>query len=41
MAHRKLQQEIDRVFKKINEGLDIFDSYYERHESCTNNPSQK
>lgn len=41
MAHRKLQQEIDKVFKKINEGLEIFNSYYERHESCTNNPSQK
>lgn len=41
MAHRKLQQEIDRVFKKINEGLEIFDMYYERHESCINNPSQK
>ncbi|CAI4039720.1 hypothetical protein SMKI_09G1280 [Saccharomyces mikatae IFO 1815] len=41
MAHRKLQQEVDRVFKKINEGLEIFNSYYERHESCTNNPSQK
>ncbi|KAH3902788.1 related to General negative regulator of transcription subunit 3 [Saccharomycodes ludwigii] len=41
MAHRKLQQEIDRVFKKITEGLEVFDSYYERHEQCTNNPSQK
>lgn len=41
MAHRKLQQEIDRVFKKINEGLEIFDTYYERHEACTNNPPQK
>ena len=41
MAHRKLQQEVDRVFKKINECLEIFNSYYERHESCTNNPSQK
>ncbi|AMD20646.1 HDL098Wp [Eremothecium sinecaudum] len=41
MAHRKLQQEIDRVFKKINEGLEIFNTYYERHENCTNNPSQK
>lgn len=41
MAHRKLQQEIDRVFKKITEGLEIFNTYYERHESCTNNPSQK
>lgn len=41
MAHRKLQQEIDKVFKKINEGLEIFNTYYERHENCTNNPSQK
>ncbi|CAL9728707.1 general negative regulator of transcription subunit 3 [Monosporozyma unispora] len=41
MSHRKLQQEVDKVFKKINEGLDVFDMYYERHESCTNNPSQK
>ncbi|AGO11669.1 AaceriADL108Cp [[Ashbya] aceris (nom. inval.)] len=41
MAHRKLQQEIERVFKKINEGLEIFNTYYERHENCTNNPSQK
>ncbi|SCU81507.1 LANO_0B03334g1_1 [Lachancea nothofagi CBS 11611] len=41
MAHRKLQQEVDRVFKKISEGLEIFDAYYERHENCTNNPSQK
>ncbi|SMN21918.1 similar to Saccharomyces cerevisiae YIL038C NOT3 Subunit of the CCR4-NOT complex [Maudiozyma saulgeensis] len=41
MAHRKLQQEVDKVFKKINEGLEIFDTYYERHEACNNNPSQK
>lgn len=41
MSHRKLQQEVDKVFKKINEGLEVFDMYYERHESCTNNPSQK
>ena len=41
MAHRKLQQEIDRVFKKINEGLEVFDTYYERHEACNNNPAQK
>jgi CCR4-NOT transcription complex subunit 3 len=40
MAHRKLQQEIDRVFKKINEGLDIFNTYHERHENAPN-PSQK
>ena len=41
MAHRKLQQEVDKVFKKINEGLEIFDTYYERHDACNNNPSQK
>ncbi|ODV98541.1 hypothetical protein PACTADRAFT_184869 [Pachysolen tannophilus NRRL Y-2460] len=40
MAHRKLQQEIDRVFKKISEGLEVFDSLYERHGNCTNG-SQK
>ncbi|ODV74488.1 Not CCR4-Not complex component, partial [Cyberlindnera jadinii NRRL Y-1542] len=36
MAHRKLQQEIDKVFKKINEGLDIFNTYHERHENAPN-----
>ena len=41
MAHRKLQQEVDKVFKKINEGLETFDTYYERHDACTNNPPQK
>lgn len=40
MAHRKLQQEIDKVFKKINEGLDIFNTYHERHENAPN-PSVK
>ncbi|CAM9019618.1 unnamed protein product [Wickerhamomyces anomalus] len=33
-------KEIDRVFKKINEGLEIFDTYHERHENSTN-PSQR
>jgi len=33
-------REIDRVFKKINEGLDIFNTYHERHENSTN-PSQR
>lgn len=41
MAHRKLQQEVDKVFKKINEGLETFDEYYERHDACTNNPPQR
>lgn len=40
MAHRKLQQEIDRVFKKITEGLDIFNTFHERHEHASN-ASQK
>lgn len=33
-------REIDRVFKKINEGLEIFNTYHERHENSTN-PSQR
>ncbi|CCF57240.1 hypothetical protein KAFR_0C02470 [Kazachstania africana CBS 2517] len=41
MSHRKLQQEMDKVFKKINEGLEIFNDIYERHDSCNNNQSQK
>ncbi|KAH3667825.1 hypothetical protein WICMUC_005225 [Wickerhamomyces mucosus] len=40
MSHRKLQQEVDKVFKKVNEGLEIFNQYHERHESSTNS-SQK
>lgn len=28
------------MFKKINEGLEIFDTYHERHENSTN-PSQR
>lgn len=30
MAQRKLQQEIDRVFKRVNEGLASFDYLYEK-----------
>ncbi|KAG7906218.1 hypothetical protein KL906_004671 [Ogataea polymorpha] len=37
MSHRK---EIDRVFKKIGEGLEIFNTLYERHENASNG-SQK
>ncbi|GMM36487.1 CCR4-NOT core subunit [Saccharomycopsis crataegensis] len=36
MAHRKLQQEVDRVFKKISEGMDSFNESYDRHEMSTN-----
>ncbi|ANZ77594.1 BA75_04420T0 [Komagataella pastoris] len=31
---------MDRVFKRIGEGLDIFNTLYDRHESCSNS-SQK
>lgn len=40
MAHRKLQQEVDKVFKKISEGLESFEIYYERHE-LSNNQTQR
>ncbi|GMM34852.1 CCR4-NOT core subunit [Saccharomycopsis crataegensis] len=40
MAQRKLQQEIDRVFKRVNEGLMGFDYLYDKVISCEN-PSQK
>lgn len=40
MSQRKLLQEIDRVFKKVKEGLDIFDHYYDKLQQCENQ-SQK
>ncbi|KAK9477314.1 Not1 N-terminal domain, CCR4-Not complex component-domain-containing protein [Lipomyces japonicus] len=40
MAQRKLQQEIDRVFKRVTEGVAAFDSVYEKVIQSTN-PSQK
>ncbi|ODV90260.1 hypothetical protein CANCADRAFT_1991 [Tortispora caseinolytica NRRL Y-17796] len=40
MSARKLQQEIDRVFKRVAEGVAIFDGLYDKVQSCTN-PSQK
>lgn len=40
MAARKLQQEIDKCFKKISEGSAEFDSIYEKIEQSTN-PAQK
>lgn len=39
-GQRKLQQEMDKVFKKILEGLEIFDTLYERHQNASNS-SQK
>ncbi|CAK7900724.1 general negative regulator of transcription subunit 3 [[Candida] anglica] len=40
MSHRKLQKEVDAIFKKINEGVDLFNYYYTRHED-SNNDSQR
>lgn len=40
MAARKLQQEMDRVFKRVGEGVQAFDSIYEKYEMSTNH-SQK
>lgn len=40
MSHRKLQQEVERTFKKITEGIEEFDNLYYRHENAAN-PSQK
>ncbi len=40
MAARKLQQEIDKCFKKTQEGVAEFDSIYEKIEQSTN-ASQK
>jgi CCR4-NOT transcription complex subunit 3 len=40
MAQRKLQQEIDKVFKKVHEGVAVFQSIYEKIQQ-TSNPSQK
>ena len=40
MAARKLQQEIDKCFKKVAEGVATFESIYEKIMQ-TGNPSQK
>lgn len=40
MAARKLQQEVDKCFKKVDEGVEEFTSIYAKlHEST--NPAQK
>jgi CCR4-NOT transcription complex subunit 3 len=36
MAARKLQQEIDKCFKKVHEGVAEFDSIYEKIEQSSN-----
>ncbi|CAK7269822.1 proteinral negative regulator of transcription subunit 5 [Sporothrix epigloea] len=40
MAARKLQQEVDKCFKKVTEGVAEFDGIYEKIEQ-SNNPAQK
>lgn len=40
MAARKLQQEVDKTFKKIDEGVAEFENIYEKIEQ-SNNPAQK
>lgn len=36
MAARKLQQEVDKCFKKVEEGVAEFESIYEKIEQSTN-----
>jgi predicted metal-dependent hydrolase len=36
MAARKLQQEVDKCFKKVSEGIAEFESIYEKIEQSTN-----
>lgn len=40
MAARKLQQEIDKCFKKVSEGVGTFEDIYDKIQQ-TSNPSQK
>jgi CCR4-NOT transcription complex subunit 3 len=40
MAARKLQNEIDKVFKKVQEGVGTFESIYQKIQQTTN-ASQK
>jgi CCR4-NOT transcription complex subunit 3 len=40
MAQRKLQQEVDKCFKKVAEGRQAFDGTHEKLQQA-NNPAQK
>jgi hypothetical protein len=40
MTSRKTQQEIDKTFKKVAEGIAVFESIYEKIKS-TSNPTQR
>jgi len=41
MAARKLQQEVDKCFKKVDEGVAEFESIYEKIEQSTNQPQKE
>jgi CCR4-NOT transcription complex subunit 3 len=40
MAARKLQQEVERIFKRVAEGIVQFEQIYDKLQQCTNS-SQK
>ena len=40
MAQRKIQQDIDKCFKKVGEGIQAFEGIYDKIQQSTN-PSQK
>lgn len=40
MTSRKTQQEIDKTFKKVAEGMAVFESIYEKIKTTTN-PTQR
>lgn len=41
MAARKLQQEIDKCFKKVAEGVQAFEAIHDKIQQCTNQPQKE
>ncbi|CAK5262569.1 unnamed protein product [Mycena citricolor] len=41
MAARKLQTEIDRTLKKVSEGVELFESIYDKMQASTNQPQKE
>ncbi|KAI0698915.1 Not1 N-terminal domain, CCR4-Not complex component-domain-containing protein [Cytidiella melzeri] len=41
MAARKLQTEIDRTLKKVTEGVELFESIYDKMQASTNQPQKE
>ncbi|KAJ7781600.1 Not1 N-terminal domain, CCR4-Not complex component-domain-containing protein [Mycena metata] len=41
MAARKLQTEIDRTLKKVSEGVELFESIYDKLQASTNQPQKE